>query len=188
MAFDSLSERLNNAFRQIRGKAKLNDNNMEEMLKEVRIALLEADVNYNIVKDFLEKIREKARGEEVLRSVEPGQQLVKIIHDEIVQLLGDKEALIDWQKDGLTVIMMVGLQGTGKTTSVAKIAHQIQTKQGRKVLLIAADVIRPAAIDQLKTLGKEIQTEVFSMGSSVSAKETVEKGLQYAKEKAYIQF
>ncbi len=185
MAFDSLSERLNNAFRQIRGKAKLNDNNMEEMLKEVRIALLEADVNYNIVKDFLEKIREKARGEEVLRSVEPGQQLVKIIHDEIVQLLGDKEALIDWQKDGLTVIMMVGLQGTGKTTSVAKIAHQIQVKQGRKVLLIAADVIRPAAIDQLKTLGKEIQTEVFSMGSSVSAKETVEKGLQYAKEKAY---
>ncbi|MBW9212070.1 MULTISPECIES: signal recognition particle protein [Terrabacteria group] len=185
MAFDSLSERLNKAFRNLSGKGTLSDNNMEEMLKEVRVALLEADVNYGIVKEFLDTIREKARGEEVLKSVEPGQQLVKIIHDEILALLGSEDALIQWKPNGITTIMMVGLQGTGKTTSIAKVANQVQLKQKRKALLIAADVIRPAAIDQLKTLGQEINAEVFSMGASVSALETVEKGMVYAKEKDY---
>lgn len=185
MAFDSLSERLNKTFRNLSGKGTLSDQNMEDMLKEVRVALLEADVNYGIVKDFLESIRDKARGEEVLKSVEPGQQLVKIIHDEIIQLLGEKDAPLAWKSSGITTIMMVGLQGTGKTTSVAKIAHQVQLKQARKSMLIAADVIRPAAIDQLKTLGQEIGCEVFSMGSSISALETVEKGMVYAKEKGY---
>lgn len=185
MAFDSLSERLNKTFRHLSGKGTLSDNNMEEMLKEVRVALLEADVNYGIVKEFLNTVREKARGEEVLKSVEPGQQLVKIIHDEIMVLLGSEDALVQWKDSGMTTIMMVGLQGTGKTTSIAKIANQVQVKQGRKALLIAADVIRPAAIDQLKTLGQEINTEVFSMGLNVSALETVEKGMAYAKEKNY---
>lgn len=185
MAFDSLSDRLNKAMRNVVGKGKLTDANMEDMLKEVRLALLEADVNYKIVKEFLEEIREKARGEEVLTSVEPGQQLVKIVHDQIVELLGSEDSSINYKQDGITVIMLVGLQGTGKTTSVAKIAKICKEKQERNPMLIAADVIRPAAIDQLKTLGKEIDTEVFSLGESTSAIETVKQGLAYAKEKGY---
>lgn len=184
MAFDSLSERLNKAMRNVAGKGKLTDANMEDMLKEVRLALLEADVNYKIVKDFLNDVREKARGEEVLSSVEPGQQLVKIVHDQIVELLGTNDAEIHYKDHGITSIMMVGLQGTGKTTSVAKIANLVK-KQGRNPLLIAADVIRPAAIEQLQTLGKEIDCEVFTLGTETSALETVKQGMQYAEEKGY---
>ncbi len=185
MAFDSLSERLNKAMRNVAGKGRLTDANMEDMLKEVRLALLEADVNYRIVKDFLNEIREKARGEEVLTSVEPGEQLVKIVHDQIVELLGTEEAGINFKEDGITAIMMVGLQGTGKTTSTAKIANMLIRKMNRKPLLIAADVIRPAAIDQLKTLGKEIDAEVFSLGTEVNALETVRKGMEYAKQNGF---
>jgi signal recognition particle subunit SRP54 len=185
MAFDSLSERLNKAMRNVAGKGTLSDANMEDMLKEVRLALLEADVNYKIVKDFLNDIREKARGEEVLKSVEPGEQLVKIVHDQIVDLLGNEEAGLNFKQDGMTVIMMVGLQGTGKTTSVAKIAKIVKNKMGKNPILIAADVIRPAAIEQLQTLGREIDTEVFSLGAETSALETVKQGVQYAKEKGY---
>lgn len=185
MAFDSLSERLNKAMRNVAGKGTLSDANMEDMLKEVRLALLEADVNYKIVKDFLNDIREKARGEEVLKSVEPGEQLVKIVHDQIVDLLGNEEAGLNFKQDGMTVIMMVGLQGTGKTTSVAKIAKIVKNKMGKNPILIAADVIRPAAIEQLQTLGREIDTEVFSLGAETPALETVKQGVQYAKEKGY---
>lgn len=185
MAFDSLSEKLNKAMRNVVGKGKLTDVNMEDMLKEVRLALLEADVNYKIVKEFLEEIREKARGEEVLSAVEPGQQLVKIVHDQIVDLLGSNDSTIAYKEDGMTIIMLVGLQGTGKTTSVAKIAKIAKEKQGRNPMLIAADVIRPAAIDQLQTLGKEIDTEVFTLGVETKALETVRKGIAYAKEKGY---
>ncbi len=184
MAFDSLSERLNKAMRNVVGKGKLTDANMEDMLKEVRLALLEADVNYKIVKDFLNDVREKARGEEVLSSVEPGQQLVKIVHDQIVELLGTNDAEIHYKDHGVTSIMMVGLQGTGKTTSVAKIANLVK-KQGRNPLLIAADVIRPAAIEQLQTLGKEIDCEVFTLGTETSALDTVKQGMKYAEEKGY---
>ena len=152
MAFDSLSERLNKAMRNVVGKGTLTDANMEDMLKEVRIALLEADVNYRIVNQFLEDVREKARGQNVLSSVEPGEQLVKIVHDQIIELLGDEDATVAFKETGITVIMLAGLQGTGKTTSVAKIANYFKTKENRNPLLIAADVIRPAAIDQLKTL------------------------------------
>ena len=180
MAFDSLSEKLNKAMRNVAGKGKLTDANMEEMLKEVRLALLEADVNYKIVKEFLEEIREKARGEEVLSAVEPGQQLVKIVHDQIVDLLGSNDSTITYKEDGMTIIMLVGLQGTGKTTSVAKIAKIAKEKQGRNPMLIAADVIRPAAIDQLQTLGKEIDTEVFTLGVETKALETVRKGIATA--------
>ena len=182
MAFDSLSERLNKAMRNVAGKGTLTDANMEDMLKEVRLALLEADVNYKIVKDFLNEIREKARGEEVLKSVEPGEQLVKIVHDQIVDLLGNQEAGLNFKEEGMTIIMMVGLQGTGKTTSVAKIAKITKMKMGRKPMLIAADVIRPAAIEQLQTLGREIDTEVFTLGAETSALETVKQGIEHAKE------
>ena len=185
MAFDSLSERLNHAMRNVAGKGTLTDANMEDMLKEVRLALLEADVNYRIVKQFLEEIREKARGEDVLNSVEPGQQLVKIVHDQIVALLGDEDGGLQYKEDGMTVIMLVGLQGTGKTTSVAKIAKIAKEKHNRKCLMIAADVIRPAAIEQLQTLGEEIGVDVFTLGPEKSAKETVGRGMIYARENGY---
>ncbi len=185
MAFDSLSERLNKAMRNVVGKGKLTDANMEDMLKEVRLALLEADVNYKIVKGFLEDIREKARGEEVLNSVEPGQQLVKIVHDQIIDLLGSEDASIQYKENGMTVIMLVGLQGTGKTTSVAKIAKIAKEKNSRKPMMIAADVIRPAAIEQLQTLGKEIDVEVFTKGVETSALKTVQEGIAYAQANGY---
>lgn len=185
MAFDSLSDRLNKTMRNIAGKGKLTDANMEDMLKEVRVALLEADVNYKVVKDFLNKVREEARGQQVLSSVEPGQQLVKIVHDEIVNLLGTEQAELQFKPQGITVIMMAGLQGTGKTTSVAKIAKLTKKKYNRKPILIAADVIRPAAIEQLQTLGREIDTEVFTEGTETSALKTVQDGMVYAEEHGY---
>ena len=185
MAFDSLSERLNKTMRNIIGKGKLTDANMEDMLKEVRLALLEADVNYRVVKDFLNKVREKARGEDVLNSVEPGEMLVKIVHDEIISLLGEEQATLQFKETGITTIMMVGLQGTGKTTSAAKIARLCLNKYGRKPMLIAADIIRPAAIDQLKTLGASIGVEVFSLGPEVKALDTVIQGMEYAKANHY---
>lgn len=185
MAFDSLSERLNKAMRNVAGKGTLTDANMEDMLKEVRLALLEADVNYRIVKQFLEEIREKARGEDVLNSVEPGQQLVKIVHDQIIELLGTEEAGIQFKEDGITTIMMVGLQGTGKTTSAAKIAKLFKEKENRKTLMIAADVIRPAAIEQLQTLGEEIGVDVYTLGVEKSAKEAVGRGMIHARENGY---
>ena len=185
MAFDSLSDRLNKALRNVAGKGTLTDNNMEHMLKEVRLALLEADVNYRIVKEFLDEIRTKSRGEEVLQSVEPGQQLVKIVHDQIIELLGTEEVGLNFVEDGITKIMLVGLQGTGKTTSVAKIARICKEKFNKKVLLIAADVIRPAAIDQLQTLGKEIDTEVFTLGTETPAVETVRQGMEYAEKNGF---
>ena len=184
MAFDSLSERLNHAMRNVAGKGKLTDKNMEDMLKEVRLALLEADVNYRIVKDFLEEVRDKARGEDVINSVEPGEMLVKIVHDQLIDLLGNEEAEIQFKETGITTIMMAGLQGTGKTTSAAKIANLLK-KKDRKILMIAADVIRPAAIEQLQTLGKEIDTEVFTKGVETSALETVREGMGYAEENGY---
>lgn len=185
MAFDSLSDRLNKTIRNIAGKGKLTDDNMESVLKEVRLALLEADVNYKIVKDFLNDVREKSRGEDVINSVQPGEMLVKIVHDELVNLLGNEETELHFKESGITTIMMVGLQGTGKTTSVGKIARICKTKLERNPLLIAADVIRPAAIDQLKTLGKEIDTEVFSLGTETSALDTVKVGMKYAKENGF---
>lgn len=185
MAFDSLSDRLNKAMRNVVGKGKLTDKNMEDMLREVRLALLEADVNYHIVKDFLEEVRTKARGEDVLNSVEPGEMLVKIVHDQLIDLLGNEESELKFKETGITVIMLAGLQGTGKTTSVAKIANILKNKKERNCLLIAADVIRPAAIEQLQTLGREIETEVFTLGTQYTALETVRAGMKYAEEKGY---
>ncbi len=180
MAFDSLSERLNKALRDVAGKGTLTDKNMEDMLKEVRLALLEADVNYRIVREFLDEVREKARGEDVLSSVSPGEMLVKIVHDEIITLLGENNEELKFKEEGITVIMLAGLQGTGKTTSVAKIALLCKNRWNRKPLLIAADVIRPAAIEQLQTLGAEVGCEVFTLGTGVSAYETVKQGMVYA--------
>lgn len=185
MAFESLSERLGKAFKNITGKGKLSEKNMNDMLREVRMSLLEADVNYGVVKDFIARVKDKALGTEVMTSLNPGQMVVKIVHDEIVALLGNEEAPINYKKTGITTVMMVGLQGTGKTTAAAKIANVMKKKQSRKPLLVACDVIRPAAIEQLKTLGESIDVEVFSLGVETKALETAKKAMDYAKEQGY---
>lgn len=186
MAFDNLQEKLTKTLRNIQGKGRLSERNMEETLKEIRVALLESDVNYNVVKEFLEKVKEESLGQDVLNAVEPGQMLVKIVHDELVKLLGnDEDTDVKFKEDGITSLMVVGLQGTGKTTQVAKIANQFKKKQNRNPLIIAADVIRPAAIEQLQTLGQQIDVDVFTLGVETKALETVKKGYAYAKEKGY---
>ncbi len=183
MAFESLSERLNKALKNITGQGKLTEANMNDMLKEVRMSLLEADVNYNVVKEFIANVKEKALGQEVIDSINPGQMVVKIVHDEIRELLGTEDARLHFKKTGITTVMMVGLQGTGKTTASAKIARYCKDKLQKRVLLVACDVIRPAAIEQLQTLGQSIDVEVFSLGDDVGAVETARQAMQYAKER-----
>ena len=183
MAFDNLQDKLSKALRNLSGKGKLSDKNMEDTLKEIRVALLEADVNYGVVKDFLTRIKEEAVGKEVLKNVEPGQALTKIVHDELINLLGEEEAL-SFNELGLTSYMFVGLQGTGKTTQAAKVASYLKNKLNKKSLLIAADVIRPAAIEQLKTLGKEIGVDVYTASDNVAIT-AVKEGLEYAKKNHY---
>ena len=185
MAFDSLQDKLTKALRNIQGKGKLSERNMEETLKEIRIALLESDVNYGVVKDFLEKVKKESIGKDVLNTVDPSQQLVKIVHDELVNLLGDEDNSLKFNTTSPTVIMVVGLQGTGKTTQVAKIANLIKKKENKKILIVAGDVIRPAAIDQLQTLGREIGVDVFTLGKETPALETAIKGVNYAKDNGY---
>ena len=184
MAFDSLQEKLTKTLRNIQGKGKLSERNMEETLQEIRVALLESDVNYKVVKDFLEQIRQESIGQDVLNSVEPGQLLVKIVHDEIIKLLGEGENELLFAEHGLTTIMVVGLQGTGKTTHVAKIANLLKRKE-KKVLMIASDTIRPAAIDQLKTLGEKIDVEVYSEGTEVKTLTQVINGVKYASQNGF---
>lgn len=185
MAFESLTSRLSKAFKNVTGKGKLSEKNMNDMLREVRMSLLEADVNYRVVKDFIEKIKEKAMGVEVMESLNPGQMVVKIVRDELVALLGSEESELHFKENGVTTIMMVGLQGTGKTTASAKIANVLKKKKSRNVLLVACDLMRPAAVEQLQTLGKQINVEVFTKGLETSAVDTAKQALSYAKEKQY---
>lgn len=185
MAFENLTQKINQAMRNIVGKGKLSERNMDEMLQEIRLALLEADVNYQVVSVFLSNIKEKAVGMKVYQSVEPSQMVVKIVHDEMVKLLGESEASINFKLNALTTVMVVGLQGTGKTTNLAKIAKSIKDKSGRKPLIIAADIVRPAAIEQLKTLGDMIDVEVFSLGSDTLALKTVKAGMEYARKNSF---
>ena len=182
MAFESLSDRLQETLKKVTGQATLTEANMEEMLREIRLALLEADVNYQVVKEFIANTKEKAIGQNVVGSLKPGQVLVKIVHDELVSLLGTEMVTVDYSKDP-TIIMMVGLQGTGKTTASAKIANYCKNKLARRVLLVACDVVRPAAIEQLQTLGKSIDVEVFTCGPETSAVETARQALAYAKDR-----
>ncbi|MDD3118963.1 MAG: signal recognition particle protein, partial [Victivallales bacterium] len=158
--FDSLTDRLQDTFKRLRGQARLTEANMTETLREIRLALLDADVNIRIVKEFVDTIRQDCQGEDVLRSVTPGQQLVKIVNDRLIELMGGGEAALDL-KGRPAVIMMVGLHGSGKTTSAAKLAARLK-KDKKKVLLVAADVYRPAAIDQLEVLGHDIEVPVFA--------------------------
>jgi len=181
MAFESLSEKFQRILKKVRGQSRLTEANMDEMLKEVRIALLEADVNFKVVKEFVEQVKQKAIGAEVYTKLNPSQMVVKIVHDELTELLGSGESEITYEKNKPTIIMLVGLQGTGKTTSAGKLANLMKKKLGKKVLLAAGDVYRPAAIDQLEQIGRQIDVPVFSMGTNVSPVEIAKK----AKEKAY---
>ena len=162
MAFESLSDKLQKIMKKVKGQAKLTESNMDEMLREIRIALLEADVNYKVVKEFVGNVKEKALGQKVLTKLSPGQMIVKIVRDEITELLGSGETEIRFEMNKPTVIMLVGLQGTGKTTSAGKLARLFPKKYGKKVLMAACDIYRPAAIDQLETLGKKLNTEVYT--------------------------
>ena len=181
MAFESLTEKFKRIIKGIRGQARLTESNMDDMLKEVRIALLEADVNFKVVKAFIENIKQKAIGEEVYTKLNPSQMVVKIVHDELVALLGSGDSELKFESGKPTIIMMVGLQGTGKTTSAGKLAYLMKNKMNKKVLLAAGDIYRPGAIEQLEQLGEKIGVPVFSMGNQVSPVEIAKK----AKEKAY---
>ncbi len=161
MAFEGLSSRLQEITRKIRGKARITESDLKEMLREVKLALLEADVNYKIVKDFIAEIQEKALGQDVLKSLTPGQQVVKIVKDELVELLGGTESKVQFTPNPPTIIMLVGLQGSGKTTTAGKLANLFR-KQGKKPLLVACDIYRPAAIKQLQVVGASLNIPVFS--------------------------
>jgi signal recognition particle subunit SRP54 len=158
--FETISEKLDAVFRKLKGKGLLKEEDVEVALKEVRLALLEADVNFKVVKDLVQRIKERAIGKEVLESLSPGQQVVKIVHDELIELLGRSNSRITFSPNPPTVVMMVGLQGSGKTTTAAKLARFFK-KEGRRPMLVACDLQRPAAIDQLITLGKQIDVSVF---------------------------
>ena len=160
MAFEGLSSRLQEITRKIRGKARITESDLREMLREVKLALLEADVNYKIVKEFITTIQEKALGQDVIKSLTPGQQIVKIVKDEMIELLGGTESKIHFTPNPPTIIMLVGLQGSGKTTTAGKLAN-ILRKQGKKPLLVACDVYRPAAIKQLQVVGGQLNIPVL---------------------------
>ncbi len=180
MAFESLSDRIQGILKKVKGQSRLTEANMEEMLKEIRVALLEADVNFKVVKEFVRSVKEKAIGQEVFSKVSPGQMVVKIVHDELVELLGADQCEISFRHKP-TVIMMCGLQGSGKTTTAGKLALLFKKKMNKKVLLVAGDVYRPAAIDQLVTIGKQIDVEVLDMGDRLSPVEIAKKGIEKAK-------
>ena len=161
MAFEGLSNRLQEITRKMRGKARITESDLKEMLREVKLALLEADVNYKIVKEFISTIQEKALGQDVLKSLTPGQQVVKIVKDELVELLGGVESKVNFTPNPPTIIMLIGLQGAGKTTTAGKLANLFR-KQGKKPLLVACEVYRPAAIKQLQVVGAQLNIPVFS--------------------------
>ena len=161
MAFEGLSSRLQEITRKFKGKARVTESDLKEMLREVKLAMLEADVNYKIVKDFMASVNEKALGQEVLKSLTPGQQVIKIVKDELVELLGGTESKIGFNPNPPTIIMLVGLQGSGKTTTAGKLANLLR-KQGKNPLLVACDVYRPAAIKQLQVVGKQLNIPVFA--------------------------
>ena len=179
MAFDGLSSRLQEITRKLKGKARVTEEDLKEVLREVKLALLEADVNFKIVKEFVKVIEEKALGQDVLKSLTPGQQVVKIVRDELTDLLGGEESKINFTPNPPTVIMLVGLQGSGKTTTAGKLANIIR-KQGKKPLLVACDVYRPAAIKQLEVVGKQLNIPVYSNENTKDVKVIAKQALSVA--------
>lgn len=181
MAFESLTDRLSGIIKKLKGNATLTEANMQDMLREIRIALLEADVNFLVAKEFVNNVKEKALGQEVLKKLNPSQMVVKIVHDELVELLGADQSEIKYNSNKPTIIMLCGLQGSGKTTTAGKLAKLMKNKLHKKVLLAACDVYRPAAIDQLVTIASQVGVDVVNMGTKVNP---VEIALA-AKKKAY---
>src|ERR1700751_4313170 len=177
--FDSISSKLQNAFRNLRGLGKISEENVSEALREVRLALLEADVNFKVARDFIERVKTQAIGQEVVQSIQPGQQIIKIIHDELVNLLGSSNASLQLSGNP-SCVLMVGLHGSGKTTSSGKLA-KLLLKQGRQPLLVAADGYRPAAMDQLETLGKQVGVPVFLMRGETSVQKIAREALDFAR-------
>ncbi|MFI8574709.1 signal recognition particle protein [Rossellomorea aquimaris] len=182
MAFEGLADRLQGTIQKIRGKGKISEADVKEMMREVRLALLEADVNFKVVKQFVKKVSERAVGQEVMKSLTPGQQVIKVVQEELTNLMGGEQSQIAVAKRPPTVIMMVGLQGAGKTTTTGKLANLLRKKHNRKPLLVAADIYRPAAIKQLETIGKQLSLPVFSLGDQVSPVEIAKRAIEKAKE------
>ena len=181
MAFENLSNKLQEVFKQLRGKGKLTEADVKAAMREVKIALLEADVNFKIVKRFINNVTERAIGSEVMESLTPGQQVIKIVNEELIELMGSTQSKLAFANHPPTVYMMVGLQGAGKTTTSGKLAGLLR-KQGKKPLLVACDVYRPAAIKQLQVVGKTYDIPVFEMGDKVSPVEISKKALEYAEQ------
>jgi signal recognition particle subunit SRP54 len=178
--FESLSERLDSAFKQLKGEGRISEINIASTVKEIRRALVDADVNYKIAKEFTDKVKDKALGEKVLTSISPGQLMVKIVKDELAELMGGTEAEFDL-KSSPTVVLIAGLQGSGKTTFSGKLGNFLKTKKNKKPLLVAADIYRPAAIDQLKVLGEQIGVEVYSEPENKNAVQIAENAIKHAK-------
>ncbi|ONI47421.1 signal recognition particle protein [Candidatus Epulonipiscioides saccharophilum] len=181
MAFDQLSTKLQDVFKNLKSKGKLTEKDVKAALREVKLALLEADVNFKVVKSFIKSIEGRAIGEEVMSSLTPGQQVIKIVNDELVNLMGSTQSKILFASKGITPILMVGLQGAGKTTTSGKLANLIKS-QGKRPLLVGCDVYRPAAIDQLKKVASQINVPVFEMGTDVSPVEIAKEAMKYAEQ------
>lgn len=182
MALEGLSERLQQTMNKIRGKGKVTEADVKAMMREVRLALLYADVNIKVVKNFIKTVSERAVGQEVMKSLTPGQQVIKIVKEELTELMGGEQSKLAVSQKPPTVVMMVGLQGAGKTTTTGKLANLLRKKYNRKPLLVAADIYRPAAIKQLQTLGKQLDMPVFSLGDQVSPVEIAKQAVAKAKE------
>lgn len=182
MALEGLSERLQQTMQKIRGKGKVTEADVKAMMREVRLALLYADVNIKVVKDFINRVSERAVGQEVMKSLTPGQQVIKIVKEELTELMGGEQSKIAVSPKPPTVVMMVGLQGAGKTTTAGKLANLLRKKHNRKPLLVAADIYRPAAINQLQTLGKQLNIPVFSLGDKISPVKIARQAVEKAKE------
>lgn len=181
--FEILSERLQNVLSKIKGYGMITESNISDMMREIRLALLEADVNYKVVKEFTDKVKEKALGEDVRKSIKPGELFVKIVKDELVELLGKESIPLELNKKP-TIVMLVGLQGSGKTTTIGKLGNLVRKKYNKKPIFIACDVYRPAAIDQLKDIGKSLDIEVYEEGKG-NPIDIAKKGIEYAYEKNY---
>lgn len=180
MVFESLSEKLQNALGKLKGKGKLSEKDLDAAMREVKLALLEADVNFKVVKDFIKTVKERAIGSEVMESLTPGQQVIKIVNDELTKLMGDKEVKLNFASSPPTVILMCGLQGAGKTTTTGKLAFNLK-KQNKRPLLVACDIYRPAAIKQLEVVGERVGVPVFSMGDKVNPVDIAKAALEHGK-------
>lgn len=180
MIFEGLAEKLQNTFQKLKGKGKLNEADVDVAMRDVRVALLEADVNFKVVKDFIKKVKERAVGQEVLESLTPGQHVIKIVNDELTELLGGTQSKINISSKPPTVVMLVGLQGAGKTTTAGKLANLLK-KQGRRPLLVAGDVYRPAAIKQLQVLGEQLSIPVYSLGDKTNPVDIAKGAMEHAR-------